>query len=219
MDSDGLPLVGPGIDYTKVEAINQKRTIAFINHFITHTSRFLNRFSCVCEEKLENLHGRIQQLEISLSLLEAKLSSIPGLENVTAPTSSSSATGASTPAASGEAATPAVTPTATPAALPAPVENGSEAQEEPAQEEAQAANPVCKDPRYVKFFKMVQFGVPPGAVKGKMVIEGLNPDFLDTPNAPAPPGGAPAPQSSPGDDSDDDESEEASSDSDASFSD
>lgn len=57
----------------QVEAINQKRTIAFINHFITHTSRFLNRFSCVCEEKLETLHGRIQQLEVSLSLLEAKV--------------------------------------------------------------------------------------------------------------------------------------------------
>ncbi|KAK7492006.1 hypothetical protein BaRGS_00016670 [Batillaria attramentaria] len=166
MDADGLPLVGPGIDYTKVEAINQKRTIAFINHFITHTSRFLNRFSCVCEEKLENLHTRIQQLEISLSLLEAKLSSVPGLENAA----------------------------------------------EPPPPEAPAATPVSKDPRYMRYFKMVQVGVPPQAVKGKMAAEGLDPDLLDNPDAPAPA------DDSPKKDADSDASE-SDSDSAASFSD
>jgi Subunit CCDC53 of WASH complex len=35
------------------------------------------------------------------------------------------------------------------------------------------------DPNYTKFFKMVQFGVPPQAVKLKMQSEGLNPDFLE----------------------------------------
>lgn len=35
------------------------------------------------------------------------------------------------------------------------------------------------DPNYTKFFKMVQFGVPPPAVKLKMQSEGLNPDFLE----------------------------------------
>ena len=59
--------------FCQVEAINQKRTIAFINHFIAHTSHFLNRFSGVCEEKLINLHERIRQLEVSLSLLDAKV--------------------------------------------------------------------------------------------------------------------------------------------------
>ena len=34
----------------KVGPLNHKRTLAFLNHFITHTVRFLNRFSCVCEE-------------------------------------------------------------------------------------------------------------------------------------------------------------------------
>ena len=56
-----------------MEAINQKRTIAFINHFVTHTARFLNHFSCVCEDKLEHLSSRLQQLEISLSVVEAKV--------------------------------------------------------------------------------------------------------------------------------------------------
>ncbi|XP_076444962.1 WASH complex subunit 3-like [Babylonia areolata] len=214
MDADGLPLVGPGIDYTKVEAINQKRTIAFINHFITHTSRFLNRFSCVCEEKLEGLHGRIQQLEISLSLLEAKLSSIPGLENVTAPTT------ATTTPSSGTAAAPATEATAAaPAAAAPPTDSSSSApvpvaapEPEAPKEEAPPANPVSKDPRYMKFFKMLQYGIPEHAVKNKMGMEGLDPNMLDTPDAPAPPDDAPKK------DDDDDDTDEAS-DSDASFSD
>ncbi|RUS71384.1 hypothetical protein EGW08_020854 [Elysia chlorotica] len=206
MDSDGLPLVGPGIDYTKVEAINQKRTIALINHFITHTSRFLNHFANVCEDKLEHLHGRCQQLEISLSILEAKLASIPGLESVTAPQSSASSatpdasqTAAAMPASGQGSAPPA--PPAPPGPPgppgPPPPPGGAPAAaadsappEEPAVE-AVAQNPVSKDPRYIKYFKMLQYGVPPPVVKGKMGMEGLDPDMLDTPDAPAPANNAP----------------------------
>ncbi|KAI2567603.1 WASHC3 isoform 6 [Pan troglodytes] len=50
MDEDGLPLMGSGIDLTKVPAIQQKRTVAFLNQFVVHTVQFLNRFSTVCEE-------------------------------------------------------------------------------------------------------------------------------------------------------------------------
>ncbi len=77
MDEDGLPIVGSGVDLTKVSltlqhqllltwssdidnsdytfflkvpAIQQRRIIAFLNQFIVHTVRFLNRFSTVCEE-------------------------------------------------------------------------------------------------------------------------------------------------------------------------
>lgn len=81
MDEDGLPIVGSGIDLTKVSgcsprcfcrclcrvytecsgfidsvysyqvpAIQQRRIVAFLNQFIVHTVRFLNRFSTVCEE-------------------------------------------------------------------------------------------------------------------------------------------------------------------------
>ncbi|KAK3766867.1 hypothetical protein RRG08_052010 [Elysia crispata] len=216
MDADGLPLVGPGIDYTKVEAINQKMTIALINHFITHTSRFLNHFANVCEDKLEHLHGRCQQLEISLSILEAKLASIPGLESVTAP--QSSATTVTSDAGQTSAAAPTSDPTSAPPAPPgpppppggdpaAPTDNAPS--DIPA-EEAVAQNPVSKDPRYMKYFKMLQYGVPPPVVKGKMGMDGLDPELLDTPDAPAPASKAPAA----GADSDSDQSG-----SDASFSD
>ncbi|KAH3738664.1 WASH complex subunit 3-like [Dreissena polymorpha] len=190
MDADGLPLVGPGIDYTKVDAINQKRLIAFINHFVTHTAGFLNRFSCVCEEKLEHLSHRIQQLDITMSLLEAKINSIPGLENVTAPLSSSSSSSSSTaPAAPTEGAGPVAPPTVAAPAVPAAPAPGSQEAPPPPPAEPVAANPVSKDPRYQKFFKMLQFGVPVPAIKTKMSVEGLNPDLLDTPDAPAPAGG------------------------------
>ncbi|XP_062059020.1 WASH complex subunit 3 isoform X5 [Lepus europaeus] len=82
MDEDGLPLMGSGIDLTKVPAIQQKRTVAFLNQFVVHTVQFLNRFSTVCEEKLANLSLRIQQIETTLNILDAKLSSIPGLDDV-----------------------------------------------------------------------------------------------------------------------------------------
>ena len=60
--------------YFQVESISQKRTIAFLNHFVSHTAAFLNRFSCVCEEKLEHMSNRLQQLEITMNLLDAKVS-------------------------------------------------------------------------------------------------------------------------------------------------
>ncbi|KAM9230128.1 WASH complex subunit 3 isoform 3-T3 [Dugong dugon] len=83
MDEDGLPLMGSGIDLTKVPAIQQKRTVAFLNQFVVHTVQFLNHFSTICEEKLADLSLRIQQIETTLNILDAKLSSIPGLDDVT----------------------------------------------------------------------------------------------------------------------------------------
>ena len=47
--------------------------------------------------------------------------------------------------------------------------------------------PVSKDPRYAKYFKMVQVGIPPAALHAKMRMEGLDPIYLDNPDQPAPP--------------------------------
>lgn len=38
---------------------------------------------------------------------------------------------------------------------------------------------ACNDPRFSKFFKMIQFGVPRQAVKLKMQTEGLDPNVLE----------------------------------------
>ena len=46
------------------------------------------------------------------------------------------------------------------------------------------------DPRFAKYFKMVNFGVPKPVVCMKFQQEtGLDPALLDTPDAPAPEGG------------------------------
>ncbi|XP_028811051.1 WASH complex subunit 3 [Denticeps clupeoides] len=181
MDEDGLPIVGSGVDLTKVPAIQQRRIVAFLNQFVVHTVRFLNRFSTVCEEKLASISLRIQQIETTLSILEAKLSSIPGLEDVKVENVSLTA--------AEEAKGPVMPPSGTPAA-PSHVESGTQeaAQDQKAESIAENLMTVAKDPRYARYLKMVQVGVPVMAIKNKMVLEGLDPSLLDTPNAPVPDG-------------------------------
>lgn len=195
MNSDGYPIVGPAVDYTKVGSINHKRTLAFLNHFISHTVRFLNRFSCICEEKLAGLSNRIQRIEVMVNILEAKIASIPGLEDVTvaapapqAPTSQVSA--ASTGPSTDTAAVPA--PAAAEVAGPPPPEPEPEI----------PTMTVAKDPRYAKYFQMMKMGVPAAALRGKLLADGLDPDLLENPDAPVP-GGGPVPSK---DDSDEETS-------------
>ncbi|XP_075407211.1 WASH complex subunit 3 isoform X2 [Tenrec ecaudatus] len=175
MDEDGLPLMGSGIDLTKVPAIQQKRTVAFLNQFVVHTVQFLNHFSTVCEEKLSNLSLRIQQIETTLNILDAKLSSIPGLDDVTvevSPLSAQSVTNGPQSEATSEQS------------------QNSTQDSGPQESEAAAENTftVAKDPRYARYLRMVQVGVPVMAIRNKMTAEGLDPDLLERPDAPVPDG-------------------------------
>ncbi|PIK33797.1 putative WASH complex subunit CCDC53 isoform X2, partial [Apostichopus japonicus] len=152
-----------------VTAIHPKRMLAFLNHFIIHTTRFLNKFSCVCEQKLLDLNHRIQKLEVTMNILEAKLASIPGLENVTV-----------------EQATPQQPPATN---LPAVTAGDDQApsETEPALPEAPPTLTVSQDPRYMKYFKMINMGVPIEPLRNKVLMDGLDPNLLSTPDAPAPP--------------------------------
>lgn len=187
MDEDGLPIVGSGVDLTKVPAIQQRRIVAYLNQFVVHTVRFLNRFSIVCEEKLANISLRIQQIETTLCILEAKLSSIPGLEDVTVdglgPRPSAQANGPSVADQSQTDGSPAEPTQVVNAPAPSTAE--------PPKPEVPAENvmSVAKDPRYARYLKMVQVGVPVMAIRNKMVMEGLDPNLLDTPDAAVPDGG------------------------------
>ncbi|RVE56648.1 hypothetical protein OJAV_G00223450 [Oryzias javanicus] len=182
MDEDGLPIVGSGVDLTKVPAIQQRRIVAYLNQFVVHTVRFLNRFSTVCEEKLANISLRIQQIDTTLCILEAKLASIPGLEEVTVDglnQQQSVQTNGPAPTRTDESSAGAVPPS-----VP------QEPQEEAPEPKAEAENvlTVAKDPRYARYLKMVQVGVPVMAIRNKMIMEGLDPSLLDTPDAPVPDG-------------------------------
>uniref|UniRef100_A0A1A7XUU2 WASH complex subunit 3 n=1 Tax=Iconisemion striatum TaxID=60296 RepID=A0A1A7XUU2_9TELE len=183
MDEDGLPLVGSGVDLTKVPAIQQRRIVGYLNQFVVHTVRFLNQFSTVCEEKLANISLRIQQIETTLSILEAKLSSIPGLEDVTV----DGLNHTNGPSTTSQNQTNGVAP-------------GPPSSSEPAQSLPEAAPAlkaevatenvmtVAKDPRYARYLKMVQVGVPEMAIRNKMIMDGLDPNLLHTPDAPVPDG-------------------------------
>ncbi|XP_031439208.1 WASH complex subunit 3, partial [Clupea harengus] len=160
--------------------------VAYLNQFVVHTVRFLNRFSTVCEEKLATISLRIQQIETTLSILEAKLSSIPGLEDVRVEgVAERPAAEANGPVAPSSHTDIPVAPA--PAPAPEPPHQPPEPASEPKVESVGSnVMTVAKDPRYARYLKMVQVGVPAMAIKNKMVIEGLDPNLLDTPNAPVP---------------------------------
>ncbi|XP_027711627.1 WASH complex subunit 3 isoform X3 [Vombatus ursinus] len=191
MDEDGLPLMGSGIDLTKVPAIQQKRTVAFLNQFVVHTVQFLNRFSTVCEEKLSALSLRIQQIETTLNILDAKLSSIPGLDDVKFEISTANVNGVTNGPEAPSGQQPSLSPQS---------EQNSIQDTGPQKCEAAAEHilTVAKDPRYARYLKMVQVGVPVMAIRNKMISEGLDPDLLERPDAPVPDGegGANAKESS-----------------------
>ncbi|XP_053112939.1 WASH complex subunit 3 isoform X2 [Hemicordylus capensis] len=181
MDEDGLPLVGSGIDLTKVPAIQQKRTVAFLNQFVVHTVQFLNRFSTVCEEKLSALSLRIQQIETTLNILDAKLSSIPGLEDVKFEVSNTCVNHVMNGPVSQTSTEPQSTNVS-------PQSEGSihETGQQKTEGASENVTTVAKDPRYARYLKMVQVGVPVMAIRNKMISEGLNPDLLETPDAAVP---------------------------------
>ncbi|KAF2365851.1 WASH complex subunit 3 [Trinorchestia longiramus] len=166
------------VNLEKVEALNPKRTLAFINHWIVHMVAFLNKFASVCEDKLSEVDAKLQRTEDTLAILEAKLASIPGLENMNV--SSDTAAGAQT-VLTHEVVQPS------PAS-----EEAARSVEDAHEEEAATAEPatdvipISKDPDYAIFFKMVSVGVPPAAVKLKMSAQGLDPHLLDNPDAPSP---------------------------------
>ncbi|CAI5786193.1 WASH complex subunit 3 isoform X1 [Podarcis lilfordi] len=182
MDEDGLPLVGSGIDLTKVPAIQQKRTVAFLNQFVVHTVQFLNRFSTVCEEKLSALSLRIQQIETTLNILDAKLSSIPGLEDVKFEVSSTSVNSVT----NGPVPQVSIDPQSTNVSPQLEQSTGHEMGQQKTEGATENIITVAKDPRYARYLKMVQVGVPVMAIRNKMISEGLNPDLLETPDAAVP---------------------------------
>ncbi|KAG0726131.1 WASH complex subunit 3 [Chionoecetes opilio] len=177
-------VVTPNVDFSKVEAINQKRTLAFINHWVLHTVAFLNQFSAMCEEKLIALETKLRRADHTLAILEAKLSSVPDLEGVVATTAASgqgAQSGTTTTGAADEAsaATPKedeVTPNPTPTTATTEPEGQDVVDEAPPQP---ATKPISEDPRYAHYFRMLKMGVPDPAVRMKMSSEGVDPSLLE----------------------------------------
>ncbi|KJE98194.1 hypothetical protein, variant [Capsaspora owczarzaki ATCC 30864] len=185
VDKTQLSLVRANADLTKIEPTPHKKTLAFVNHFVSHTVHFLNHFAGVCEEKLNDVAYRIQRLEITLNILETKLNSIPGLEGVTAdqyvsPHAQDGA-GAQVSVAA-PASTSAPPPPSSSAAPPGPSAGAASSAAPPpppAPEPEAPTNTVSNDPRYAPYFKLVRLGVPAASFAAKMRSEGLDPSLME----------------------------------------
>jgi len=67
------------IDLTRVEAIQKKRLVTFVNHFIARTASFLNDFAREMDQRMEAMDNRVRNMENALTLVEFKLNSVPEL--------------------------------------------------------------------------------------------------------------------------------------------
>ncbi|XP_022903053.1 WASH complex subunit 3 [Onthophagus taurus] len=149
------------VDYQSILPIQQKRTIAFVNNFVMNTVSFLNHFAQSCESRLMEFEYKVQKVEAGLMILESQLASIQGInENDETPIKESNNS----------------------VELPSIVTNQEESDKIDSVNEPKGII-ACQDERFAHFFKMVQVGVPAQAVKNKMIIEGVDPNILDTPNA------------------------------------
>lgn len=165
--------------------INQKRLVAFLNTFVVSTVNFLNKFVVNCETKFIDFETKLQKLEASLVILEAKLSTIPTIEETP---NSAEQIHDNKPTTSNDNNTPAgITSIDT-------IDTNSSSNQESKTIAAQdsennnsnaTSTPVvvgvkaCEDIRFKKYFKMVQFGVPAPAVKSKMEAEGIDSSLLE----------------------------------------
>ena len=121
-----------------------------------------------------------------MSVFEAKLNSIPasGVEYSAEQLPDAAPAPAPAPPPPRNADPAAPPPPGAPAAPAA--DSSTEAVPE-AEAAAAPAGPVVKDhPEYSKYFKMLKVGVPLPVVEGKMRENGLDPAYLETPEAPAP---------------------------------
>jgi WASH complex subunit CCDC53 len=164
-----------------MRAVALEQTLLLLNNFITNTTTFLNVFADSCEKKISTVSAKINEIEITLAVLEAKLNSIPGLDfqgtdlPPAAPTVDVPA--AAPPISSSTSIPPAA---AVPDTAPVPQDNVPPAAAVVDQE--QSGKIAAKDhPDYARFFKLIRLGVPPPVVAAKISAEGLDPSVLDDP--------------------------------------
>jgi hypothetical protein len=177
-------------DHTMIKKVAIPKTLLLLNNFVANTTNYLNEFSESCEHKISNISVKLTQLEIMLSVLEAKLNSVPGLE-AAEDENQHTTTPAPAPA-------PAPAPVSTPTSdasppPPPPTEEGSSAPPPPPEIEEDAAPPpplpapsgviASEHPKFKAYFKMQRLGVPTPHVEAKMSSVGLDPSVLCDPDA------------------------------------
>uniref|UniRef100_A0A1B6CWU9 WASH complex subunit CCDC53 n=1 Tax=Clastoptera arizonana TaxID=38151 RepID=A0A1B6CWU9_9HEMI len=157
------------INLSKIPSIHQKRLLTFVNHFIVTTVSFLNNFYESCESRLEKFDRQIQKLDSELSILEAKLNSIPGLEEFEIQVQ------------------PANPDELDKAMIETKIKESDNTQDTPSEkteivQEIEESSPPAKEhnPLLDVYKKMVHVGVPLQAVKLKMQRDGVDPSLIDS---------------------------------------
>jgi WASH complex subunit CCDC53 len=164
-------------------------TLALLNNFLVNSHQFLNSFSEIVEKKISGVSSKITQLEILLSIVEAKLNSIPDLESspnvldevVTVPTATAHPV-QSIPSPPPRGPPPPGPPPILPTDITTSIEHPSVSvakQEEylPADNPSEfppGKAPASSHPSYAPFMKMLKVGVPPPVVANKLIAAGLD---------------------------------------------
>ncbi|XP_041987300.1 WASH complex subunit 3 [Aricia agestis] len=141
------------LDLTKIAALQQKRTLAFVNHYTLSTIQFINIFAKECEEKLMTFERKLEKINATMVLLEARLSSIPEINPSTEPTSKQEVISDSSN------------------------DNNNNELEDTNHDINHAEQNLSQteiSSEYERFVKMVHVGVPIEAVKLKLSLEGLD---------------------------------------------
>lgn len=165
----------------RLPPLPDRRTHFLVNTFVIHTVRLLNNFSVICEDKLADVHRRIVQVDATLSLLEAKLRSVDGTEGTGELTAQHPELDIALPQGTPESSELhhlSTRSSMTDAELSRVNSNASVL---PALDQPELLK-ARDDPKYTRFFRMLQVGVPLPAVKIQMSLEGLDGSVLDSPD-------------------------------------
>eukprot|EP01006_Ploeotia_vitrea_P019370 TRINITY_DN51555_c0_g1_i2.p1 TRINITY_DN51555_c0_g1~~TRINITY_DN51555_c0_g1_i2.p1 ORF type:complete len:221 (-),score=62.98 TRINITY_DN51555_c0_g1_i2:454-1071(-) len=200
-------------EYSMQQPIPFNKTLELVNKFVTHNVQFLNKFSVAAEDKLRATDSALSRMETTLRILEAKLGSIEGLDEEAPAAAAATPAAPAAPSGGGPPPPPGGggPPPPPGAGGPPPPPGGGGAPPPPPPMGGGAPPPpppmggggpppplggppppaaggvLCKDdPKLEPFFKMLRFGVPVPAIKIKVQQAGLDPDLIDTPDAPSP---------------------------------
>ena len=155
-------------NYEEIDPIPVNKTVVFLNNFIISTTQYLNRFSYLCEQKLAKVARDVQRIEITMSILETKLSSIDGIEKISAPTNTNNNITTNqvdndNNGNNGNSTAPPPPPPMDSNFVPPPPENFVKLKE---------------DDRFKQFFKAIDLGAPFPQIEMRLKGEGINPSIL-----------------------------------------
>jgi len=164
-----------------LQAVPVKKTLLIVNTFVVQTAAFLNKFVTTCESKLHKIHTDIQRMETTMLLLESKLGSIDWLrqaEKGQAPVIPKLNESWETTEFKDDSKQPDPNTNANANANDGE-QKGDGGDAPPPEPEQPAEDPLLSDETMKPWFKMLKFGVPAPAVRGKMGREGIDDATID----------------------------------------